>query len=132
MGIYMKFADVLGIHSSGKKSRSASGGSDDRQGQIQGNVDLANESRDRDFHDDDFIEEDFTFRKDREDIGIDTNFAAQSFWKDVLKRFLRKKSAVVGLVIIIIIIICIIHHNNLRYIITSLNIIRLIYPNIFC
>jgi|GEM_PF-9654 len=106
MRIYMKFADVLGIHNSGKKSsKYGQGGSFDRAGQIQGNVDLASESRDRDFHDDEFTEKDFTFRKDREDIGIDTNFAAQSFWKDVLKRFLRKKSAVVGLVIIILIVI---------------------------
>ena len=36
---------------------------------------------------------------------MDTNFAAQSFWKDVRIRFFRKKSAVLGLVMIIVILL---------------------------
>ena len=35
---------------------------------------------------------------------MDTNFAAQSFWKDVRIRFFRKKSAVLGLIMIFIIL----------------------------
>ena len=45
--------------------------------------------------------EDFTF-KNESAIEIDSNFASQSFWKDVRIRFRRKKSAVAGLIFVII------------------------------
>ena len=35
------------------------------------------------------VESDFRLKNNAEEIGIDSNFAAQSFWKDVL---LRKKN----------------------------------------
>ncbi|MGI6107179.1 MAG: ABC transporter permease [Lachnospiraceae bacterium] len=40
--------------------------------------------------------------KNTESIDIDTNYAAQSFWKDVFIRFRKKKSAVAGLIFVII------------------------------
>ena len=33
------------------------------------------------------VESDFRLKNNAEEIGIDSNFAAQSFWKDVLLRF---------------------------------------------
>ena len=36
-------------------------------------------------------DEDFRLKSNAGEIGIDTNFASQNFWKDVLIRFLRKK-----------------------------------------
>ena len=48
-------------------------------------------------------DEDFRLKNNAGEIAIDTNFAAQSFWKDVLIRYFRKISAVVGLVLIIFI-----------------------------
>ncbi len=36
---------------------------------------------------------------------MDTNFAAQNFWKDARIRFLRKKSAVLGLILIVFIVL---------------------------
>ena len=35
----------------------------------------------------------------------DSNFAAQSFWKDVRVRFFRKKSAVLGLILVVFIVL---------------------------
>lgn len=51
------------------------------------------------------VESDFRLKNNAEEIGIDSNFAAQSFWKDVLLRFVRKTSAIVGLILIILITI---------------------------
>lgn len=53
----------------------------------------------------DYVPTDADFRLKNEDelSHIDTNFASQSFWKDVLVRFFRKKSAVVGLILIVLI-----------------------------
>jgi oligopeptide transport system permease protein len=51
------------------------------------------------------VDTDFVFKDNAGDLEIDTNFAAQSFWKEVVVRFLRKGSAVFGLVMIIFITI---------------------------
>lgn len=48
------------------------------------------------------VDSDFVL-KDNTGITIDENFAAQSFWKDVRKRFFNKKSAVVGVIFILLI-----------------------------
>lgn len=50
-----------------------------------------------------FTAEDFTLKHNEGEIAIDTNFAAQSFWKEAILRFLHKKSAVFGLVMILFI-----------------------------
>ena len=49
-----------------------------------------------------FTEAEFARKDNAAEIAVDTNFAAQSFWKDVRIRFFRKKSAVLGLVMIMI------------------------------
>lgn len=49
------------------------------------------------------VDSDFVLKNNADDILIDENFSAQSFWKDVFKRFFSKISAVVGLAFIIII-----------------------------
>lgn len=48
---------------------------------------------------------DFKLKNLGDAITIDENFAAQNFWKDVLIRYFRKVSAVVGLVLIAVITI---------------------------
>lgn len=55
------------------------------------------------FPDHTFTEKDFQLKANADDIQIDTNFASQSFWKDVRIRFFRKKSAVFGLIMIVVI-----------------------------
>ena len=52
-----------------------------------------------------FTEAEFARKDNAAEIAVDTNFAAQSFWKDVRIRFFRKKSAVLGLVMIMIILL---------------------------
>lgn len=49
------------------------------------------------------VEADFVLKDNAKEFGIDTNFLAQSFWKDVLIRYFRKFSAVFGLVFILFI-----------------------------
>lgn len=49
------------------------------------------------------VDADFRLKDNAGDIAIDTNFASQSFWKDVFIRYFRKTSAVVGLVLILLI-----------------------------
>ncbi|MDO4340352.1 MAG: ABC transporter permease [Eubacteriales bacterium] len=49
------------------------------------------------------VDADFKLKNNAGEIALDTNFAAQGFWKDVLIRYLRKFSAMVGLVLIILI-----------------------------
>ena len=49
------------------------------------------------------VEEDFVLKNASGELALDANFAAQSFWKDVIIRFFRKKSAVIGMILIIII-----------------------------
>ncbi len=46
---------------------------------------------------------DFKLKKKSSDDFVDTNFASQSFWKEVVARFWRKKSAVLGLVFVLVI-----------------------------
>lgn len=48
------------------------------------------------------VDADFKLKDNAGEIAIDTNFSAQSFWKDVLIRYFRKTSAVIGLVLILI------------------------------
>jgi len=65
-----------------------------------------------------FTAEDFRLKDNAGEISIDTNFASQSFWKDVRVRFFRKKSAVFGLVMIILITLMAIfgpHMNEYTY-----------------
>ena len=52
-----------------------------------------------------FAEADFALKHNDDEIAVDTNFAAQSFWKDALIRFFGKKSAVVGLILIVFIVL---------------------------
>ena len=47
--------------------------------------------------------EDFRLKDNADEIVIDTNFAAQNFWRDVLMRFVHKASAVIGLILIVLI-----------------------------
>ncbi len=49
------------------------------------------------------VDSDFVLKDNAGDIDIDTNFAAQNFWKEVFIRFFRKHSAVFGLVMILFI-----------------------------
>lgn len=49
------------------------------------------------------VDSDFTWKNKTGEMELDNNFAAQSFWKDVILRFVRKASAVIGLVLIIVI-----------------------------
>ena len=51
------------------------------------------------------VDSDFQLKNNAEEIGIESNFAAQSFWKDVFLRFVKKTSAMVGLILIIFITI---------------------------
>ncbi len=50
-------------------------------------------------------DEDFRLKNNGDAIIIDENFAAQNFWKDVLIRYFRKISAVIGLILIVVITI---------------------------
>lgn len=49
------------------------------------------------------VDADFRLKHNAEGIEIDTNFMAQSFWKDVFVRYFKKVSAVAGLVLILVI-----------------------------
>jgi oligopeptide transport system permease protein len=48
-------------------------------------------------------DEDFKLKENTADILVDSNFASQSFWKEVVARFKKKKSAVFGLIFVLII-----------------------------
>lgn len=48
---------------------------------------------------------DFCLKNNTKELVIDTNFAAQSFWKEAFIRFVRKKSAMVGLILIALIVV---------------------------
>jgi oligopeptide transport system permease protein len=52
-----------------------------------------------------FAEKDFALKHNDDEIAVDTNFAAQNFWKEALIRFFNKKSAVLGLVLIVVIVL---------------------------
>lgn len=49
------------------------------------------------------VDADFKLKDNAREIEIDENFAAQNFWKDVLIRYFRKASAVIGLFLIVVI-----------------------------
>lgn len=51
------------------------------------------------------VDSDFVFKDNAGEIEIDSNFAAQNFWKEVVIRFLKKGSAVFGIVMIVFITI---------------------------
>ena len=48
---------------------------------------------------------DFCLKNNTKELAIDTNFAAQSFWKEAFIRFVRKKSAMDGLILIALIVV---------------------------
>lgn len=50
-----------------------------------------------------FQPDDFQLRSDSSIVNIDSNFASQNYWKDVYKRFVSNKGALVALVLIVII-----------------------------
>ena len=50
-------------------------------------------------------EDDFKLKDNTENIAIDNNFASQSYWKEVRKKFFHNKGAVVGLAFVIILTI---------------------------
>ena len=50
-----------------------------------------------------FQEDDFLLKNDLSGVNIDNNFASQSYWKDVYKRFVSNKGALVALVLIVVI-----------------------------
>ena len=52
-----------------------------------------------------FEDKEFALKHNDDEIAVDTNFAAQSFWKDVRVRFFRKKSAVLGLILVVFIVL---------------------------
>lgn len=51
------------------------------------------------------VDGDFVFKDNSGELELDSNFAAQSFWKEVVVRFFRKGSAVFGIVMILFITI---------------------------
>ncbi len=64
------------------------------------------------------VDSDFVLKNNAGEIAIDTNFSSQSFWKDVQKRFVNKKSAVVGLVLVVLLCILALigpHMNGYSY-----------------
>lgn len=50
-----------------------------------------------------FQADDFQLRDDASAVSIDSNFASQSYWKDVTARFVSNKGALIALVLIVII-----------------------------
>ncbi len=50
-----------------------------------------------------FRPDDFKLKNNADEIRVDTNFVSQSFWKEAVIRFRRKKSAVFGLIMILLI-----------------------------
>ena len=50
-----------------------------------------------------FQEDDFLLKNDLSGVNIDNNFASQSYWKDVYKRFVSNKGALIALVLIVVI-----------------------------
>lgn len=61
---------------------------------------------------------DFQLKNDQNGISIDSNFASQSFWKDVSIRFFRKRSAVIGLIFVLLITLMAVigpHLNQYNY-----------------
>ena len=52
-----------------------------------------------------FEDREFALKHNDDEISVDTNFAAQNFWKEALIRFFNKKSAVLGLILIVVIVL---------------------------
>ena len=52
-----------------------------------------------------FEDKEFALKHNDDEIAVDTNFAAQNFWKEALIRFFNKKSAVLGLILIVVIVL---------------------------
>ena len=52
-----------------------------------------------------FEDKEFALKHNDDEIAVDTNFAAQSFWKDAILRFFGKRSAVLGLILIVVIVL---------------------------
>ena len=52
-----------------------------------------------------FEDKEFALKHNDDEISVDTNFAAQNFWKEALIRFFNKKSAVLGLILIVVIVL---------------------------
>ena len=50
-----------------------------------------------------FQDDDFQLKNDIAGVRIDSNFASQSYWKDVYKRFISNKGALIALVLIVMI-----------------------------
>ena len=50
-----------------------------------------------------FQEDDFLLKNDLSAVNIDNNFTSQSYWKDVYKRFVSNKGALIALVLIVLI-----------------------------
>ncbi len=50
-----------------------------------------------------FSPDDFELKNDNVGVNIDSNFASQSYWRDVYKRFISNKGALIALCLIIII-----------------------------
>ena len=48
-----------------------------------------------------FEDKEFALKHNDDEIAVDTNFAAQNFWKEALIRFFNKRSAVLGLILIV-------------------------------
>ena len=49
------------------------------------------------------VDSDFRWENDTGEINLDNNFTSQNFWKEVVLRFIKKASAVIGLILIIVI-----------------------------
>ena len=60
------------------------------------------------------VDADFQWKNQSDELELDNNFAAQSFWKDVLLRYIKKVSAVIGLVLIIVITVLAIVGPNMN------------------
>ncbi len=52
-----------------------------------------------------FEDKEFALKHNDDEISVDTNFAAQNFWKDAILRFFGKRSAVLGLILIVVIVL---------------------------
>ena len=61
------------------------------------------------------VDADFQWKNQSDELELDNNFAAQSFWKDVLLRYIKKVSAVIGLVLIIVITVLAIVGPNMNH-----------------
>lgn len=61
-----------------------------------------------------FQPDDFQLKNDAAGVSIDNNFASQSYWKDVYKRFVANRGALVALVLIVIITLLAVFGPNMN------------------